>query len=1153
MKINLLAIRGQVICPLLFKVLLMFKLIICFICAFSIRVVANPSAAQEKVSLLLYNSDLKTVLRSIEKQTKIKFIYSDNLIQMRDLGKIQVSNLPWTQVLLPILDQAGLTIKEVEDNRMIIRPSAKKQEGFAVKGIVTNNTGKPLVGVSITEKNSTRATSTKEDGRFELMASSDQAELIISFIGYTSQQIPVSSSEVRVILQEDLTSLDEVVVVGFGTQKKSNLTGAVSSVDMDKVLGDRPVSSSSQALQGAIPGMQVTFGGGRPGQGTSLNIRGVTSINGGSPLVLVDNVPMSLDDVNPKDIQNITVLKDAAASSIYGARAAYGVILVTTKKAGKNQPIQFNYSSNLTWSEASTLPEKATPLEFVQGLKDFGQPTNWTGQNVETWLNLLKEYEADPSKYPDGITEVNGTRYPLRQYDMYGEVFETGFEQLHNLSFSGGGEKIAYRLSGMFADEDGIMKTNKDSYKRYNINAFVTSEIAKNLNASANILYKNDNRTTPMNMGEMFYRSITHGSYINTGYNTGMDGTEIPFGTPNNYLKYEDPSLNYGDDLRMFGKLEYNPIQGFNITAEYTFNKSNTNSKYYQVRHKYMNPNNYSEEYLFNNQYYQRGSSITNYNALNMYASYTHALDQHNFKYLLGTNYEKNHYESYNATRYDLLSPDSPSLGTSSGNQFVNDSFGQYAVLGYFGRINYDYANRYLLELNGRIDGSSRFQDGSKFGFFPSVSAGWNVTEESFMSSIRNSIPLLKFRGSFGEIGNQVVLNSDGGQNYFPVIPTMSASNANWINPTTGIRYLSIAPPGLVSSTFTWEKVRTLNVGVDIALFNNKLNTSFDWFRRQTIGMLYRGADLPAVLGAEPPFQNTTDLESKGWEWELTWKDKINEFHYSLGFNLSDNRGYITKIENSAGLINGYYVGKEIGEIWGYETDRFYTVNDFVDGSLNDKLMGGTLKDGIPAFTGVAQNPGDVLFKDLNNDGKIFSGNGTLSDPGDMRVIGNNNRRYQFGINSNFSYKNFDLSIFLQGVGKRDLWMGSHLLWPYSNEFGTLFKHSLDYWTPENQDAYYGRVYANAGLNTGANRRVQTRYLQDGSYLRVRNITLSYSLGKDVLKSKFLESIRLYVTGENLFLFDNLPAGFEADGVDLGSGGIYPFLKKYSFGLNINF
>src|SRR5690606_11484287 len=311
-----------------------------------------------------------------------------------------------------------------------------------------------------------------------------------------------------------------------------------------------------------VPGMQVTFGSGRPGQSTDLNIRGITSINGGSPLILVDNVPMSLDNVNPKDIQNVTVLKDAAAASIYGARAAFGVVLITTKKGAKNQPTQFNYSTNLTSSSATSRPEKASPLEFIQALKDFGNTTYWTGQNVDTWLGLLQEYQSNPTKYPEGITTVNGTRYALKEHDMYNEVFEKGFEQLHNVSVSGGSEKIAYRLSGMFTNEDGIMASDKDSYKKYNLNSYVSAEIARNLNISGNILYRNDARRTPMNMGEMFYRAISHGSFINTGFDIGMDGTEVPYGTPNNYLKYEEPSVLKRDDLRLFGKLEYSPIKG---------------------------------------------------------------------------------------------------------------------------------------------------------------------------------------------------------------------------------------------------------------------------------------------------------------------------------------------------------------------------------------------------------------------------------------------------------------------------------------------------------------------------------------------------------------------------------------------------------------
>ncbi|WP_425275588.1 SusC/RagA family TonB-linked outer membrane protein [Sphingobacterium detergens] len=1044
-------------------------------------------------------------------------------------------------------------MENTSENTYVITVNAKSLQGLDIKGKVVDRQGFPLSGVTLVEKDKDRGTSTNDKGEFTLRVSGPNAVLLVSNVGFISQEVSVSQSFMAITLQEDLTSLEEVVVVGYGTQKRANLTGSVASVDMEKVLGDRPVTSSSQALQGALPGLQVTFGGGRPGTSTELNIRGLPSINGGSPLVLVDNVPMNMDDVNPKDILNVTVLKDAAAASIYGARAAFGVILITTKKGTRNQPTSINYSSNLTWSRPSTLPEKATPLEFVQALKDFGNSSNWAGQNVDTWLELLKEYQTNPSKYADGIAEINNTKYPLKEYDLYNEVFQTGFEHLHNLSIRGGSEKIAYRLSGMYSNEDGIMITKKDSYSRYNFNAFVNAELFKNFNASVNVFYKKDNRLTPANMGEMFYRALTFGSYLNPGETVDNDGKTIPYGTPNNYLRYEDAARRYEENLRLFGKLEYNPLPGWNITAEYTFSKNNLNNKNAQNRNRYMNPNNFNTEYLFNQDFYTRSNSQTDYNALNFYTSYSRAIADHNLKVLVGTNYEKSYIESFSATRYGILSPNSPSLGTSTGTQNTSDSFGQYAVLGYFGRINYDYKNRYLLELNGRLDGSSRFLKDSRFGFFPSVSAGWNVAEEGFMEHLKNSIPMLKFRASYGEIGNQVVLGLDKNQVYFPAIPQMTTGNANWIDPNTGIRYLTINPPNLISSTFSWEKVRTLNLGVDIALFNSKLNGSFDWFRRQTIGMLYQGADLPAVLGSAPPFQNVTDLESKGWELELSWKDKIKDFKYSFTFNLSDNRAFITKINNSAGLIDGYYKGKEIGEIWGYVSNGYYTNDDFQPNTLDANLMNGKLKEGIPFFKGVAQNPGDMKYADLNQDGIIFNGTNTVSDPGDMKIIGNSNRRFQFGLNSNFSYKNIDLSVFIQGVGKRDIWLDNFLMWPYNNQFGTLYKGNLDYWTPENTDATYARIYANAGLNTSANRRRQTKYLSDASYLRVRNITVGYTVDNKILRSKVVNNIKFFVSGENLFKADHMPRGMEADGEDIGSGGIYPFLKKYSFGVNVTF
>ncbi|HZH73853.1 MAG TPA: SusC/RagA family TonB-linked outer membrane protein, partial [Mariniphaga sp.] len=445
----------------------------------------------------------------------------------------------------------------------------------------------------------------------------------------------------------------------------------------------------------------------------------------------------------------------------------------------------------------------------------------------------------------------------------------------------------------------------------------------------------------------------------------------------------------------------------------------------------------------------------------------------------------------------------------------------------------------------------SRFPKNHRFGYFPSFSAGWNINNEPFMQTFETFLSRLKLRGSFGRIGNQVT-----GNNYYPYMPAMTPYNTNWIDPNTNIRYLSLTSPALVSGSFTWESVQTTNIGVDLGLFESKLNASFDWYTRKTFDMLAPGSELPAILGAAAPLQNVADLESKGWEFDVSWRKLAldnDDIGYSFGFNLSDNRAHITKFDNPAGLITQYYVGQELYEIWGYETHGYFTVEDFVEGSLNEDLRGGTLKEGIAPFQGIAVNPGDIRYVDQNNDGVINPGKQTLDDPGDQKIIGNSNRRYQYGIHGNVNFKNFDLSVFAQGVGKRDIWVSNHLFWPYYDQFAAVYEHHLDYWTPDNTDGFFPRSYNNATGNTGSSRNIQTKYLTDGSYLRIKNITLGYTFPQELLRIVSLDGLRVFLSGENLFSFHNMPEGMDPESTNINYGGIYPFLKKYSFGVNISF
>ena len=509
-----------------------------------------------------------------------------------------------------------------------------------------------------------------------------------------------------------------------------------------------------------------------------------------------------------------------------------------------------------------------------------------------------------------------------------------------------------------------------------------------------------------------------------------------------------------------------------------------------------------------------------------------------------GFNQESSSYHYVWAQRLDMINEDLPSLSQGTGEYKNSESFSEYKVRGLFYRINYDFAGKYLIETNGRYDGSSKFPSDSRFGFFPSVSAGWRVSEEAFMDWSDSFLSNLKLRGSWGNIGNQSV-------DPYQFVPAMSAANPNWVVDTT--KPTTLQPPALVSNSFTWEKVSTLDFGFDLGLFDNRLNATFDWYRRDTKGMLAPGMELPGVLGADAPTQNTADLRSKGWEISVDWNDRIGDWSYYVGFNLYDSRTHITKYNNESQLLGDRYYreGMELGEIWGYDTDRFYTVDDFEEGTLQADLTGGTLKPGIPKVEGYNPNPGDVLYVDYNDDGIINNGDNTALNSGDMRIIGNNTRRYQYGIRGGASWKGISLSFILQGVGKRDLWIMNELFYPQYDPYSTIFNTQLDYWTPERTDTYFPRLYTQAAGNSAANRMTQTHFLQNGAYLTIRNISLSYTFPKQWLNPWGVQSLQVFFSGENLFTFDHLPKGLDPERSAEYRGFNYPYLRQFSFGINL--
>ncbi|MBI6120817.1 SusC/RagA family TonB-linked outer membrane protein [Salegentibacter maritimus] len=1027
------------------------------------------------------------------------------------------------------------------------------QENIIVTGTVLDaKTGIPVPSANIIEKGTSNGTMTDFDGNYSIEVPKN-ATLEISFLGYATKEVKVDGrNEIDIDLEEDASALEEVVVVGFGSQKRENVTGAVSTINMDEMIEGRPLSNATSAIEGTIPGLQITSGTGRPGTNPDLQIRGFESINGGEPLVLVNNVPMSINNINPRDIESITVLKDAAASSIYGARAAFGVVLITTKSGNKNQDPKISYSSVTSFDQPTELPKKASTFDFINALNDWGTVGFWTGQDIPTWVNLLEQYRQNPENFPDGQTETGGVTYPLTETDVIGDFYgDTGISQIHNASITGGGENSKYRIGAGFSDEDGIIVTDNDSFKKYTFNTDYSLDVTSNLLLNLNVNYLNSLTKDPFGN---YYNAITFPPYVPLGNFETEDGTLVPFETPGNLERINPPRETTRDNLRVFTKLQYSPFKNLSLTGEYSYGYNSHKRINVDKQVLTANPERYSLNSVSpENTFFRKETGEGRYHAINIYGNYEKNIDRHNLNLLVGYNQEEQRNESYWARRTNLIDPNLPSLSQATGVLTSDDSYGEWSIRGVFGRINYNFAEKYFLELNGRYDGSSRFPENNRWGFFPSASIGWNIAKEKFFENLNSKVSMLKFRASYGEIGNQDIRFNNGALNLYPSIPGLAAINSSWIDPATGLRLVTLSSPQLVSSSFTWETARTSNLGVDISVFNNRLSGSFDTFKRETVDMIAPGAELSAVLGAAAPVQNVANLKSIGWEAEMKWRDKLGDFSYYIAFNVSDSQSEITKFDNEEGLLGQYYEGQKIGEIWGYESNGKYTVDDFIEGSLNENLQNGVLKDGVVKPEGIAPNPGDVMYKDLNGDGIINNGNNTLNNPGDRKIIGNNTRRYRYGIRTGASYKNFDISFFLQGVGKRDVWMNNDLVFPYRGEFSVVYDHQLDYWTPNNQDAYYPRVYPLGGGNYPYSRRTQTKYLGDGSYIRLNNVTVGYNLSENLLKNIFIESVRVFTSGENLFYKDKLPDGLNAEFNNISNGGNYPLLKKYALGINVTF
>ncbi|MEG1617905.1 MAG: TonB-dependent receptor [Bacteroidales bacterium] len=1107
--------------------------------------VSAASAETMKLTISLKNASLNELFEAIEKQSDYSVIVNTNEVDVTRQVSVNSQDNSIDRVLQDVLSKQDLAY-EIKDRHIIIYPqeTKKNQQTRTITGMVVDEFGDPIIGANVTVKGSPTGNITNENGQFSLPVT-DQSVLVISYIGYGDQEIKVGDkTSLHIVLKEDTQLLEDVVVVGFGTQKKVNLTGAVSAVKMDEVLGDRPVTSLGSVLQGSIPGFTASSSP-VPGGGNSWNIRGLESINGGSPLILVDNVVFnSLSLLNPADIESVSVLKDASAAAIYGARASFGVVLITTKKGTNKEKLSVSYNNNFAFSKVTNLPELASPSDMIRTLKEGGYSSIWSGQNIDTYMGLLDEYVANPSLYEKGWTEVKGTKYFLRETGIMGEMFEPAFKQNHNISAQGGSETINYRLSFGYTDEDGVMVTNKDSYSRTNVSSYVNGKITSWLSTSLDIKYNSGKKRYPVLDGksELGFWSTILPSYHPVGsLPYGTDGDEYPVMTPKNVIQLTNASKTVTDDTRILSRTVVNPIEGLDAVLEYSFQRSEADYEAYANSFKVHQGLAESIKPSTSTTPFSTSRETTKYTTINAFLSYNKTfVDKHNVSAIAGYNQEYNDYRYLFSQAFNMISNELPSLSGTDGvtPPETRDSYGEYALRSGFFRAGYNYKSTYFLEFNGRYDLSSKFPKNYRAGFFPSVSGGWTITNESFMQSITPVLSSFKLRGSYGTLGNQNINN-------YGFLATMGVVDAGWI--FDGLVPKTVNAPGMVRANYTWEEVESINGGFDFGFVNNQLTGSFDIYRRNTTGMLGPGEELPSVGGATAPMQNAADMKTNGWELAVNWKDRIGALSYGVGFNVYDSKSVITKYKNETKLLSAsYYEGQQIGEIWGYVTDGFYTADDF------DET--GALKEGVVRINGVTSHVGDIKFKNLRDDESstnvINTGDDTATNPGDRKVIGNNRARYQYGINGFAEYKGFGLSFLLQGVGKRDAWIGGNLIFPMSGQYGTVYKDQVGkIWTEENsENAWYGRIYENAGSSQGANQRVSDKFLSDASYLRVKNITLSYSFPQRLIRPLQLSNLKCFVSGENLFTFDHLPSGVDPE--TLGWG--YPFSRTISFGINLN-
>lgn len=1094
------------------------------------------------VTIVSTSISTEQIISEIENQTDYLFVYDVNEINLNRKININAKDKPVQNVLKQIFSGTDITYAIEGKNIMLIKKkkqvSTSKQKENTVTGIVKDSKGESIIGANIKVKGLTNGTITDIDGKFSLNIP-ENSILQISYIGYIAQEIKVGTKKnLTITLKEDTETLDEVIVIGYGTAKRENLSGAISTVNSE-VFESRPIPNATLALQGEIPGVVVTRNSGTPGGDASIRIRDISSINGGQPLVLIDGAEGDLSTINPSDIENISVLKDGNAA-IYGARAADGVILVTTKSGKRNQPLKVSFDAYYAIKKPALMKETVNLLQYAEmGLEITDG--SWTPEYTKEDLDKIAA--NSPEVVPNGIWGM----YPkFYQYvDTKKEVIGNGGQQYYNVNLEGGGNKYSYLVSLGYQRETGLPKYGHDTDKRYYVKAKTDIDLLKNLKFDLNIGYDVSNRLYSAIIDGR--SGIVHNLWeILSFWGRMWAPLYNPEGNYYTFQYYHNPiqaleefgdKNNVNTNFTFNSKLTWKIIDGLTLSGQAIIKKNDKDlDAFYKVVDTYDWDNNMAWTFGSPN-YASRRYESNIYKNFTLILNYKKQINNiHNFELMLGGANESSNSTWYEAARQDFLQQEVPSLILGSPeNQYSSGGGQAWTINSYFARLNYILLDKYILETNFRADASSRFHPDYRWGYFPGISLAWRLNEEQFIKKL-NLFDNFKLRTSYGSMGNQ------SGIGLYDYIPLIGISNSYY--PFGDGNRASLAyVNGMVSYSRTWETIKTFDIGVDWAFLNNRLNASFDYFIKNNDNMLIP-IIYPSVLGENAPMTNNGKLKVKGWELSLGWRDKIKDFNYSIRASISDARNLVIEKGGSdtyALGLNSTRQGYPINSYFGYEFDGIIQNEQDLE-AYKEKFSEG----GIPGNLRI----GDAKYKDLNGDGKL-SLFGDDGNDGDVRYLGDQNPRYNFSLNFSCDYKGFDFSFFLQGVGKRTLFLEAEASRPFSQWwFDPLEYWYGKTWTTERVDAKYPAITVDQ-IRGSYNYAPSNNTKFNAAYIRMKNMQVGYSLPKSLLRKINIEKVRFYISGEDLFEIHNVPGGYDPE--NSGYYGSYPFTRVFSFGTNIVF